>query len=178
MHCSRPPSPWLWQRSWAIHWRAVGRTGLACSRRIACWKRPACIGGTTTAGQGGPPGRVGRTPPMCRSALCSLLGFPEQRSKKQRSVAPGTPRRATWTCSTEAEIRRHCASGAPIKINSGDYRRISLAVSASTNARRRWCNPFSDKQIEHMMCDRSFPPVGPIPPWGRHGAMNCHGQPR
>jgi hypothetical protein len=35
----------------------------------------------------------------------------------------------TWTCSTEAEIRRHCAFEAPEEINSGDYRRISLAVS-------------------------------------------------
>jgi hypothetical protein len=35
-----------------------------------------------------------------------------------------------WTCSTEAKIRRHCGFGAPRKINSGDYRRISLAISA------------------------------------------------
>jgi hypothetical protein len=33
------------------------------------------------------------------------------------------------TCSTEAEIRRHCAYKAPKEINSGGYRRLSLAVS-------------------------------------------------
>jgi hypothetical protein len=34
------------------------------------------------------------------------------------------------TCSTEAEIRRHCAFEAPKRINSGSYSRISLAVSS------------------------------------------------
>src|SRR5882724_4130715 len=62
------------------------------------------------------------------------------------SVTPGTPRRATWTCSTEAEIRCHCVSGALIKVKCGDYRSISLAVSAIMNARQCWCNPFSDKR--------------------------------
>jgi hypothetical protein len=38
-------------------------------------------------------------------------------------------RSSSWTYSTEAEIRRHCAFEAPKEINSGSYRRISLAVS-------------------------------------------------
>jgi hypothetical protein len=50
------------------------------------------------------------------------------------------------------------------KIEFGNCRPVLHAFSIITNIWQPSCNSFSDKQLELMACDRSFPPVGPI--WG------------
>ena len=47
------------------------------------------------------------------------------------------------------------------KISFGNCQPIILACSVITNIWQPSYNSFSDKQLEIMACDRSFPPVGP-----------------
>src|ERR671918_1101774 len=56
-----------------------------------------------------------------RRSLCGgvgCVGLPPSPPLWSAAMAP------TWTCSTEAAIRRHCAFELPKEINSGSYRRI------------------------------------------------------
>jgi hypothetical protein len=57
----------------------------------------------------------------------------EKCASNMREAEERIPLSPFRTCSTEAEIRRHCAFEASKKINSGDYKRISLVVSAITH---------------------------------------------
>jgi hypothetical protein len=76
-----------------------------------------------------------------------------------------------WTYGRDTAMGPHLSLQSDKKIDFGSCRHIPLVFSASTNIWQRQCNSFSDRQIERMRCDRTFPPVGPIKRGAQRGEV-------